>query len=132
MSVGVQGFLLQILALVMGGSVVQLVIFLIRRRSELSALDRTSSKPLLEEQGAFIDRLTAAEAKERSRVTVLEARIEAMTIDFAERMRISNNERQRMIGEIASLRSDLDIARAQIESLQTELRRQSARLREEG
>jgi hypothetical protein len=121
------GVLLQILAIVVGSGMVQLLIFLLKRRGELSALDRTSSKPLLEGQGAFIDRLAAAEIKALARVSVLEARIEAMTLDFAEKMQISNAERHRMAVQLAELRSDLDVARAQIEGLRAELRRQSTR-----
>lgn len=117
MGAGVQGFLLQILALVMGGSLVQLVIFLLRRRSELHALDRTSSKPLLEEQGAFIDRLAAAETKALARVALLEQKIDAMTLDFAERMQMANTERNRLVAQMASLQSELDMARTQVETL---------------
>lgn len=118
---GVSGFALQILALVTGGSIVQLIIFLIRRRSELGALDRTSSKPLLEEQGAFIDRLAAAETKALARVSTLENRIELMTLDFAEKMNISSIERQRLSSNLAAVRSDLDTALAQIDNLRIQL-----------
>jgi uncharacterized protein YhaN len=115
------GFLLQILAIAVGGGMVQLIIFLLRRRGELHALDRTSSKPLLEEQGAFIDRLATAETKALARVAMLETRVESMTMDFAEKLQVSNRERQRIVAELASVRSELDICRAQVEVLRRKI-----------
>jgi hypothetical protein len=115
-------FFLQVAALVTGGGLVQLLIFLLRRRSDLSALDRTSSKPLLEEQGAFVDRLVASETKAQTRIDALEAQRDADSKDFAERVRLVTRENKRLSAEVARVRVDLDIALGQVEELRRQLR----------
>ena len=122
MGEGVSGFALQVAALLVGGGTIQLVIALIRRKGELKALDRTSAAPLLDSAGALVDRLAAQEVKALGRVTELEERISKMTLDFAEKTNQSIVERRRLGAELAAVRSDLDIAKAQIEGLRNELR----------
>lgn len=101
--------------------VVQLVIFLIKRKSELSALDRTSSKPLLEEQGAFIDRVVAAETKASLRVAELEIELKRRSDEFIINLERVTEQNRRLVHEVSSLRTDVDVARLQLDSLRRRL-----------
>jgi chromosome segregation ATPase len=122
---GFAQMLLGIITVATGGSLVQLVIFLIKRRATLSALDTEATAPLLEQQGALVDRLAAAELKALKRVESLEEQQRARDQEFTATMEISNRERARLNSEVASLRTEVDIARRQIADLTDQLRSMS-------
>jgi hypothetical protein len=104
-----------------GGSIVQLIIFLFKRRAELQALDRTSAAPLFEAQNALVDRLAAAEVKALGRVTALEEQLRVRDLEYTATLETGNRERARLTSELATLRTEVDISRRQITDLTGQL-----------
>lgn len=106
-------FALQIVALVTGGSIVQLIVYLLRRRSEIAALDKTASAPLLASANELIVRLEVAEGRLASRVASLEGQL----AESQGTLRLSQEDNQRLTREVAQLRIDLDITQRHVDQL---------------
>lgn len=123
-------FLLSVAAIATGGGFVQLLIFLLKRRSEIRALDRGSDAGLLTSANELISRQQADSDALRKEITRLsgahrdlEAAIAAERVHFTRQMDIAHAENARLGGQVAQLRTDLDIANRQI----GELRRMGGR-----
>lgn len=127
-------FLLQVAALVTGGGIVQLTIFLLRRRSELQKMDRESAAPLLKESTGMlaehrawakeqIDRLQEAEQRGTARIKALQEQLEHERKGFQDQLDRAHEENKRLSRELARLRTDQDIALRQIEELRLQLGR---------
>lgn len=114
-------FALQVVALITGGGIIQLIVYLLKRRSEITALDRTSAEPLLTKQDAFIDRLQLSEVKAQGLVAQLEERIANERRDFTSSLAVAHRENDRISAEVARIRTDLDIAARQVEELRRRL-----------
>jgi hypothetical protein len=111
-------FALQVVALITGGGIVQLIVFLLRRRSEITALDKTASAPLLTSANELIVRLEASEARAGLRVDELTSRLASEQRSSIELLRVANDENLRLGSEIAKLRVDLGISQRQIKELE--------------
>lgn len=131
-----QGFLLQILAIAVGGGTVQLIIFLLRRRSELKSLDRNSEASLLTGASDFMASMQAARAEDLKRIKELEdsskrdraafnaAFTQLKTEKQHERTSLisqlsrANDENARLQSVVSQLQTDLNIAKGQITRMQ--------------
>jgi hypothetical protein len=99
-----------------------LVIFLFRRKGELVALDRTSSSPLLESQGAFIDRLARAETVALERVRSLEGEMVSRDHEFAQQLQRCNALTARLTATVTGLRVELDLVTLELNELRHRLK----------
>lgn len=116
--------LLSILTVFLGGSAVQLIVFLLRRRGELKKLDTESSvltatakNTQADATDKLIIRLQQDGETYRVIARELQAEMERLRRDTAEQLRIAHEEHERLTGRIATLQTDLDIARRQIRDL---------------
>jgi chromosome segregation ATPase len=132
-------FALQIIAIAIGGGSVQLVIFLLRRRSELRKLDSESESTLLDSANVYIGTLLSGEKALREEIATLKTELrvlkETWAQDRAEMRRewdservanidaleAANREVSRFRLELARVRSDLMGAQAQIDELRVRL-----------
>jgi hypothetical protein len=126
------GFILQIAAIAIGGGSVQLVIFLLRRRSELHKLDAESDATLLDSANVYIATLQTGEkalreenaalkegwANERAAMRKEWDSERTANIDALES---SNREVSRFRLELARVQADLLSAQAQIDELRGRL-----------
>lgn len=108
---------LQVVAIFVGGGVLQLFMFLLRRRSEITALDKSSTAPLLASANELIVRLESSEAKLYARVETLEKRLITEQAASTDVLAISHGENRRLVREVAELRVDLDVCEARIHRL---------------
>jgi septal ring factor EnvC (AmiA/AmiB activator) len=114
-------FLLQVLAVAVGGGTVQLLIFLLKRRTELRALDRTSEASLLSASITDGQTLRAEIAELKEEVRQIRAERDQARESAAAQLETAHRENRRLTYEIATLRTDLDIATRQIEDLKASL-----------
>lgn len=123
-------FILQVLAVLLGGAGVQLVIFLLRRRAEIRNLNTSSEGALVNSANQLVDRLQVDAVSARGEIARLSKRADDMQeqhsqerAEYTRRLEAVRGESNRLSGEIARLRTDLDIAHRQIEQLRDQLRR---------
>jgi len=116
---------LQIVAVLVGGAGVQLIIFLLRRRAEIRALDTTADSSVLGSANQLIDQL-------QEEVTDLRAEVRQQKDEFAayraqstaamdrgnQTLADDRANLARLSTDLARVRSDLVIAHAQIDDLQ--------------
>jgi transcriptional regulator of aromatic amino acid metabolism len=128
MSGSLQQSLVSLLVALTGVGGVQLIIFLMKRKTELKALDRTSGGALLEQQGAFADRLSAAQDAALQRVDKLEAKLrdqqeERLRQDneFIAQLARVNQQNAQLLAQIMGLQNDINIANLQIANLKKQL-----------
>jgi hypothetical protein len=117
-----QQLLLGIVTVALGGSVVQLIIYFLRRRSEMRALDKTSTAPLLDSAQGLIGAYKEASQRATERLDRFQAQMEQKDIEHSASMRRIQEENRRMAVEISRLQTDLAIANGQIEQLMRQLR----------
>lgn len=110
-------FALQVVALITGGGIVQLIVFLLRRRSEFTALDKTASAPLLASANELIARLEVSEQRYSARVDALTSRLSEERKMAQRSLETAHVANQRLSHEVAQLRVDLDICNHQVEQL---------------
>ncbi|MGH3598784.1 MAG: hypothetical protein ACRDRO_10430 [Pseudonocardiaceae bacterium] len=117
-------FVLQVVAIALGGGSVQMGIFLLKRRSELRSLDATSGSTALTSANEYIATLQGGEKAMREQLDKTHARTEAMQkewdIERAElTVALENESRQvaRLSGYLARCKADLAVAESQIEEL---------------
>lgn len=115
-------FLLQIAGVFIGGSAVQLLIFLIRRKAEVRSLDVASDVGLLGAAQAQVAGLTATETSLRKVIDDKDARIDALLkrlseeqTDHARTLDECEANASRLSAELARTRSELTTARYQLE-----------------
>ena len=138
-------FLLQLIAIAIGGGSVQLVIFLLRRRSELRKLDAESESTLLDSANIYIGTLLSGEKALREEIAALKTELRILKESFAtdrtdmrrdwEKERLANTEAletatrevTRLRLELARVKADLLIAQAQIDELRTRLTEMSTK-----
>jgi uncharacterized protein YhaN len=112
---------LQFVAIFAAGGLLPLVIFLLRRKSELRNLDSTSRQVEREGESSFIDRVLASEKKTSERANELEDQIKAQRKDFTRDMQVLQGENERLSTEVAKFRTDLGIAQRQVKELERQL-----------
>lgn len=111
------GFFLQVLAVFLGGSTVQLTIFLFRRRAEIHELDSKADAVGLEAANNLITRLQLDAEQVREQLATHRAEHLREIEELTRRLTACHEEGIRMQREIALLRTDIGIARRQIEQL---------------
>lgn len=123
------GFLLQVLAIGLGGGTVQLLIFLLRRRAEIRELDAKADASLLTSANDLISNLRQITDSNRSELADMRRALAAvteesrvLTRDFTSRMASAQVENRRLSTEVARLRTDLDISQRQVDQLRAQLR----------
>ncbi len=126
-------FVLQVVAIALGGGSVQMAIFLLKRRSELRSLDATSGSAALTSANEYIATLQSGEKAMRVELDKIQVRSEAMQKQGdTERALLTDaldNERRqvaRLSADLARFKADLAVAESQIEQL-TRYGRSSAR-----
>jgi chromosome segregation ATPase len=117
-------FVLQVVAIALGGGSVQMGIFLLKRRSELRSLDATAGSTALTSANEYIATLQGGEKATRDELDKVQARIQAMQrqwdIERAElTVALENENRQvaRLSGSLARCKADLSVAESQIQEL---------------
>ena len=108
---------LGILTVFLGSGSVQLMIFLFRRRAEIKELDAKSGAVALEASNNLITRLQLAEQQQREQNAMLAAQHLREIEEMTRRLTAATEEAVRMQRELATLRTDLGIARRQIEQM---------------
>ncbi|MDQ2882090.1 MAG: hypothetical protein M3Y48_12930 [Actinomycetota bacterium] len=117
-------FVLQVVAIALGGGSVQMGIFLLKRRSELRSLDATSGSTALTSANEYIATLQGGEKAMREQLDKALVRTQTLQKDWdIERaeltMALENESRQvaRLSGYLARCKADLAVAESQIEEL---------------
>lgn len=112
------GFALQVAAVFLGGSSVQLIVFLVRRRAEIRELDTKADAVALEASNNPITRLQLDAEQLRQQIQGMRTdhlrEIEEMT----RRLGLATDEGVRLQREVASLRTEIAIAQRQLDQLQ--------------
>ncbi len=121
--------LLGVIQVAVGGTLVQLIIFLLRRRSEIKKLDAeakatgaTGSALLVDSATAYAVRLTERDVELTSRVDKLETKLVAEVDKALAAANVAHEEISRLTQIVSQLRVDLDIANGQVDRLRSELR----------
>ncbi len=109
--------ILQIVGVAVGGTVVQFVVFLIRKRSELRTLNTTSDSLVVSTSNQLMDRLAAAEISGRREVDRLNALLVNERQGFTRAINSCRGEIGRLGADLARLRTEHDIAQARIRAL---------------
>lgn len=117
-------FVLQVVAIALGGGSVQMAIFLLKRRSELRSLDAASGSAALSSANEYIATLQSGEKAMRGELGKVQDRFEAMQKQWdSERVKLTealdNAHRQfaRLSADFARCKTDLAVAESQIEQL---------------
>lgn len=117
-------FVLQVVAIALGGGSVQMGIFLLKRRSELRSLDATSGSTALTSANEYIATLQGGEKAMRDELDRVQARIQAIQREWDNEraeltVALENESRQvaRLSGYLARCKADLSVAESQLEEL---------------
>lgn len=117
-------FVLQVVAIALGGGSVQMGIFLLKRRSELRSLDATAGSTALTSANEYIATLQGGEKAMRDELDKVQARIQAMQREWDNEraeltVALENESRQvaRLSGYLARCKADLSVAQSQLEEL---------------
>jgi hypothetical protein len=117
-------FVLQVVAIALGGGSVQMGIFLLKRRSELRSLDATAGSTALTSANEYIATLQGGEKAMREELDKVQARIQSMQREWDNEradltVALENESRQvaRLSGYLARCKADLSVAESQLEEL---------------
>jgi septal ring factor EnvC (AmiA/AmiB activator) len=117
-------FILQVAAIATGGGFVQLLIFVLKRRSELRSLDATAGSTALASANSYITTLQGGEKAVRDELDRTHGRLESLQEQWdVERDTLTNaldNQRHevaRLAADLARCRADLAVADARIAEL---------------
>jgi polyhydroxyalkanoate synthesis regulator phasin len=123
-------FVLQVVAIAFGGGTVQLIIFIIKRRTELRQIDTSSDVNISNASSVLISRLQEDGAVYREQVKLMQDRIntieqqhEQAQRQYNQRLMDAHSENTRLTTRIAQLQTDLDIATRQVSELRDRLGR---------
>lgn len=110
-------------------AIVQLVMFLVKRRAELKQMDtsnlateRTSAEPLLKGWEAIAGELKESAKEAVSRADKVEKRMDEERAEFRASLERAHAENGRLRQEVAQLRTDNDILTRQVGELRRQLR----------
>ncbi len=130
-------FILQVAAVATGGGFIQLLIFVLKRRSELRNLDATSGSAALASANSYITTLQTGENSMRDQLDKTHSHIKEMQkqwdIERAALTDALDNERRqvaRLAADLARYRADLTVADARIAELMNSPARHGRRSRE--
>jgi predicted nucleic acid-binding Zn-ribbon protein len=117
-------WVLQVLAVTVGGGTVQLIIFMLRRRAELRNLNTSSDATVNTSYRELVDtlRIEAKRYEEQvkglqERVAMIETRYETSQRQFTAQLNDAHIENNRLATRVAHLTTDLDIANRQVDDL---------------
>jgi hypothetical protein len=117
-------WVLQVLAVTVGGGTVQLIIFMLRRRAELRNLNTSTDSTALGAANEYVKTLQDADKALRAEITELKTEQRRMQTEWnAERvvandaLTSSTRELERALTELARTKADLVVARAQVTDL---------------
>lgn len=110
-------FVLQVVAIALGGGSVQMVIFLIKRRSELRSLDATSGSAALTSANEYIATLQSGEKAMRARSEAMQKQWDTERALLTDALDNERRQVARLSADVARFRADLAVAEAQIEQL---------------
>jgi len=109
--------ILQIVGVAIGGTLVQLIIFLIKKRSELRSINTTSDSAVVTTSNMLMDRLAAAEAAGRQEIDRLNRLLTNERQGFTRAINSCRGEIGRLGADVARLRTELDVSQARIRAL---------------
>lgn len=109
------GFIFQIAAVFLGGSSVQLLIFLVRRRAEIRELDSKADSVSLEASNNLITRLQLDGEQTRTQITYMRTEHLREMEEMTRRLTVCTEEGLRLTREVALLRNEIGIAQRQLE-----------------
>ena len=109
--------ILQIVGVAVGGTLVQLIIFLIKKRSELRGINTASDSAVVTTSNLLMDRLAAAEVAGRAEIDRLNRLLTNERQGFTRAINSCRGEIGRLGADVARLRNDHDIAQARIRAL---------------
>jgi chromosome segregation ATPase len=117
-------FVLQVVAITLGGGTVQLGLFMLKRRGELRSLSVNTDATALGSANEYVKTLQDADRTLRAEITDLKTEIRRMQTDWnAERVEAtdvlnnSTREVERAHAKLARVTADLVVAQAQIAQL---------------
>ena len=108
---------LQIIGVAVGGTLVQLIIFLIKKRSELRGINTASDSAVVTTSNLLMDRLAAAEVAGRAEIDRLNRLLTNERQGFTRAINSCRGEIGRLGADVARLRTEHDIAQARIRAL---------------
>jgi chromosome segregation ATPase len=109
--------ILQIVGVAVGGTLVQLIIFLIKKRSDLRSINTTSDSTVVTTAELLMARLAKAEAAGRQEIDRLNRLLGTEQQNFTRAINAARGEINRLGAEVARLRTDHDISQARIRAL---------------
>jgi chromosome segregation ATPase len=113
--------LLQIFAVAVGGSAVQLTIFLLKRRAELRSLDTTSDATALTAATGYVVALQTDIQALKEEMAARRKEWDAERATYTEALESANRELDRLLSGSSRLKADLMVARSQITELSSRL-----------
>ncbi|MGH3796035.1 MAG: hypothetical protein ACRDS0_37595 [Pseudonocardiaceae bacterium] len=117
MSDSTLGLILQIAGAGGLAGLVQLIIFVIRRRPELRNLDATSGSTALTSANKYIATLQTGMDKMQSRIDSMQAGWDSERATATATLEHSRGELDRLAADLARVRADLAVAQIQIQDL---------------
>jgi hypothetical protein len=109
--------ILQIVGVAVGGTLVQLIIFLIKKRADLRGINTASDSAVVTTSNLLMDRLAAAEVAGRAEIDRLNRLLTNERQGFTRAINSCRGEIGRLGADVARLRNDHDIAQARIRAL---------------
>jgi hypothetical protein len=109
--------ILQIVGVAIGGTLVQLIIFLIKKRSELRGINTASDSAVVTTSNMLMDRLAAAEVAGRAEIDRLNRLLTNERQGFTRAINSCRGEIGRLGADVARLRTELDVSQARIRAL---------------
>jgi hypothetical protein len=107
-----------ITAIVAGfGALSTLLIFILRRKTDLRAVDRTSGAAERDSQTRYIETLQSGELATREELAAYVRQAEALQLNLTEKLTSSQGQLATVLRELAAVRTDCSIAEARIDEL---------------
>lgn len=127
-----RNFLLTVLSVFLGGGAVQLLIFFVRRKSDIKALDRTSEASMLSGASEFTAQLQArlsaldnTNSNMEAKLVQLNERHEVERQELIDSMKAANREITRLRNAVIRLETELHIALGHNKQLQEILKQRN-------
>jgi chromosome segregation ATPase len=113
--------ILPILTTFLGGGASNLLVRLWFRKSEVRNLRQTGDATMLSSANTYVDTLQEQITKLNDRMTVKDSEHAEDKKNLSEQLTRAHDENRRLSNMVASLQTDLDIARGQIAQLQSRM-----------
>jgi hypothetical protein len=107
-----------ITAIVAGfGALSTLLVFILRRKTDLRAVDRTSGAAERDSQTRYIETLQSGELATREELAAYVRQAEALQLNLTEKLTSAQGQLAAVLRELAAVRTDCSIAEARIDEL---------------